>query len=163
MKLVRVPILDTDRAAIRARLDCAIRTPVTEAQIGSLCDIPALLAEIKQLLRTEENNRREFADLLAAARAALADLDGCHAESLMQLHVVVGLHCDITAEELDQWSEPSWSCSDERAGTGASGGNSRYPSPDRPSVQHRDCSRHPLYERCTSTKHDPDRKEALTN
>ena len=103
MKLVRVPILDTDRAAIRARLDCAIRMPVTEAQISSLCDIPALLAEIKQLLRTEENNRREFADLLAAARAVLAAVDDCHAEPLMQLHVVVGLHRDITADELTAW------------------------------------------------------------
>jgi len=103
MKLVRVPILDTDCEAVRARLNCAIRGSVTEAQITSLCDIPALLAEIKQLLRTEENNRREFADLLATARAALADLDGRHAESLMQLRVVVGLHRDITADELTAW------------------------------------------------------------
>jgi len=103
MKFVHVPILDTDREAIRARLDCAIRTSVTEAQITSLCDIPALLAEIKQLLRTEENNRREFADLLAAARSALVDLDECHADSLMQLCVVVGLHRDITANELTAW------------------------------------------------------------
>jgi len=104
MKLVREPILDTDREAIRTRLTSAIRESVTEAQITSLCDIPALLAEIKQLLRIEADNRREFADLLAAARSALADLDDCHAKLLMQLRVVVDLHRDITADELTAWA-----------------------------------------------------------
>ena len=111
MKYVRVPNLDIDREAIRARLKCAIRESETEAQITALCDIPALLATLDELRYIEEANRREFADLLAAARTALTDLDERQATSVVMLHALVNLHRDITAEELDAWRP--WSQSTE--------------------------------------------------
>ena len=111
MKYVRVPSLDLDREAIRARLKCAMRDSQTEAQITALCDTPALLATLDELRLIEEANRRGFADLIAAARVALADLDERQATSLVMLHAVVNLHRDITAEELDAWRP--WSQSAE--------------------------------------------------
>lgn len=106
MRLVRKPEpLATDVEAVRARLRLATRGPVTDAALDSLVDIPALIAEIGQLQRADESTRREFAELLAAARAVLPTLIDDHSEQAMTLCVVVGLHHEITPEELDQWSD----------------------------------------------------------
>ena len=103
MKLVRTPTLIVDRPAVRARLHDAIHKHSDEAVMDSLVDIPALLAEIENLLRHENQHRYEFADLLAAARAVLAAADGDERAALTRLDVVVDLHGDITADELDTW------------------------------------------------------------
>jgi len=104
MKLVREPgpLLDLD--AIRARLRLATHQLLTDAVLDSLVDIPGLLAEIRRLMRIEECTRREFAELLAAARAALPALEGIHTDQAVSLRVVVGLHHEITPQELDLWS-----------------------------------------------------------
>jgi hypothetical protein len=104
MKLIREPELFLDLDAVRARLGLTMHQPLTETVLDSLVDIPGLLAEIGQLLRTEESTRREFAELLAAVRAALPALDGDHTYQAMTLRTVVGLHLEITSEELRQWS-----------------------------------------------------------
>ena len=103
MKLVRIPILIVDRRAVRARLDIALHEHTDEAAMHSLVDIPALLAEIENLLRHENQHRYEFADLLAVARDVLAAPDRGHFVALSQLGAVVDLYRDITADELDEW------------------------------------------------------------
>lgn len=105
MKLVREPEPLLDVEAVRARLRLATREPLTETALDALVDIPGLIAEIGQLLRVEESTRREFAELLAATRAVLPTLVDDHSEPAMTLCVVVGLHREITPEELDQWSD----------------------------------------------------------
>lgn len=103
MKLVRTPTLIVDRHAVRARLNNAIHKHTDEAVMDSLVDIPALLAEIENLLRHESQHRYEFADLLAAARAVLATAEGDGRIALSRLGGVVDLHRDITTDELDNW------------------------------------------------------------
>ena len=71
--------------------------------MDSLVDIPALLAEIENLLRRESQHRYEFADLLAAARDALSVADKGDRAVLAGLGGVVDLYRDITADELDEW------------------------------------------------------------
>ena len=103
MKLVRIPTLIVDRHAVRARLDIALHKHTDEAVTDSLVDIPALLAEIENLLRHENRHRYEFADLLATARDVLSAADRGHCAALSGLGGVVDLYRDITADELDQW------------------------------------------------------------
>jgi len=103
MKLVREPEPTLNQDAIRARLHVAIRECVPEAAVDSLVDIPALLAEVNQLLRLESDTRREFADLLAASRQALDAPDIGRSQQLTPLCVVVGLHDEITPQQLDAW------------------------------------------------------------
>ena len=103
MKLVRRPTLIADRGAVRARLDIALHQHTDEAVMDSLVDIPALLAEIENLLRHESQHRYEFADLLAAARDVLSAADSGHFTALSRLGGVVDLYRDITADDLDEW------------------------------------------------------------
>jgi hypothetical protein len=103
MKLVRMPTLIVNRGAVRARLDIALHAHTDESVIDSLVDIPALIAEIENLLRHESQHRYEFADLLAAARDVLSAADRDHFAALSRLAGVVDLHRDITVDDLDEW------------------------------------------------------------
>ena len=85
MMLVRIPTLIVDRHAVRARLDIALHEHADETVIDSLLDIPALLAEIENLLRHESQHRYEFADLLAAARCFLSAAHRDHSAALSGL------------------------------------------------------------------------------
>lgn len=67
----QAPRLTVDREAIFAHLNAAYqrRTPV--AIWTALADIPVMLIEIGQLAQLLSRARRDFANLLAAARTAL--------------------------------------------------------------------------------------------
>lgn len=109
MKYVRRPQPGLDPEAVKARLADATRRRVcdSEAITDARVDIIGLLAEIDRLLWIERTHRREFADLLAAARESLdaADSGGRHA--LCGLRAEVNRHREIAAEELDDWRD--WS------------------------------------------------------
>ena len=107
MKYVREPELSIDARAIRARIRTALTERTAEAYLESVTDIYALLAGVENVLRRERLNRFEFADLLAAARAALDGPDWSAksgaSDTLLDLRVIAGLHDAITAAELDAW------------------------------------------------------------
>jgi hypothetical protein len=109
MKHVRKPEPDLDLEAVKLRRDAAMRRYVRdpESVIDSLVDVTSLLAEINRLQWIEREHRYEFADLLAAAREALAATERGERFALLGLRFEVRRHREITAEELDEWRD--WS------------------------------------------------------
>ena len=66
-------------------------------------EVIGLLAEMKRLMRIERDHRREFADLLAATRDALAATDEGDRFALLGLRSEADRQREITAEELAEW------------------------------------------------------------
>jgi hypothetical protein len=73
---------------------------------AALADLPVQLAELDRALLLATEARTEFANLLAAARAADAAAGeyGDESESLYLLRDELAAHAPITAEEIDEWS-----------------------------------------------------------
>jgi hypothetical protein len=72
-----IPRPTIDPEAVLTHLRAARRQPTPVAIRTAVADIPVLLTEIERLSRLLSRTRWDFADLLAAARAALnADHDG---------------------------------------------------------------------------------------
>ena len=95
-----------DQEAVRSHFRTALRYRTPAAMWAALADIPVLLAELDRALLLATEARTEFANLLAAARAA--DAAGAEygeeSESLYLLRDELGAHAPITAEEIDEWS-----------------------------------------------------------
>ena len=109
MKHVRRYEPDLDLEAVKLRLDAATqrRARDREAVTDLRVDVMGLLSEIKRLRWIEREHRHEFADLLAAARNALAAIDADEKFALLGLRLEVRRHREITTEELDEWRD--WS------------------------------------------------------
>lgn len=105
MKLVRTPKPTVDMEAVRTHLHTALRKHTTDALWDAVVDIPVLLAELDRVLWIETRARFEFANLLAAARAALAAADSNETDPLYLLRDEVSLHRALTPEEIDEWAE----------------------------------------------------------
>jgi len=87
-----IPRPTIDQEAVLTHLRAARRRPTPVAIWTAVADIPVLLAEIERLSRLLSRTRWDFADLLAAARAALdADQDG-EADPLTYLRDAVAEH-----------------------------------------------------------------------
>lgn len=72
-----VPRPTIDQEAVTAHLHAVHRRPTPDAVRTALADVPVLLAEVRRLAQLLTRTCFDFADLLAAARAALgADRDG---------------------------------------------------------------------------------------
>ena len=91
-----------DQEAVRSHFRTALHYRTPAAMWAALADIPVLLAELDRALTLATEARTEFANLLAAARAALAAED--ESESLYLLRDEVATHAPIAAEEIDEWS-----------------------------------------------------------
>lgn len=95
-----------DQEAVRSHFRTALRYRTPAAMWAALADIPVLLAELDRALTLATEARIEFANLLAAARAAEAvgaEYDE-QSESLYLLRDELAAHESITAEEIDEWS-----------------------------------------------------------
>jgi hypothetical protein len=95
-----------DQEAVRSHFRTALRYRTPAAIWAALADIPVLLAELDRALTLATEARTEFANLLAAARAAEAAAAeyGERSESLYLLRDELAAHEPITAEEIDEWS-----------------------------------------------------------
>jgi hypothetical protein len=95
-----------DQEAVRSHFRTALRYRTPAAMWAALADIPVLLAELDRALLLATEARTEFANLLAAARAAEAAGTeyGSESESLYLLRDELAAHAPITAEEIDEWS-----------------------------------------------------------
>ncbi|MBR7830244.1 hypothetical protein KDK95_28335 [Actinospica sp. MGRD01-02] len=109
MKHVRRYEPDLDLEAVKLRLNAVTQRRVRdrEAVADLRVEVTSLLAEIRRLVRIEREHRHEFADLLVAARDALAAADAGDKFALLGLRLEVRRHREITAEELDEWRD--WS------------------------------------------------------
>ncbi len=104
MKCVREPAVRIDEAAIKGRIRAALTEGTVDAFLDSVADIYQLMADIKEIRWRERTTRFEFAELLAAARAAFADTAaGAADDKALELRALLDLHREITAEELDAW------------------------------------------------------------
>jgi hypothetical protein len=87
-----IPRPTVDQEAVLTHLHAVRRQPTPIAVWTVVADIPVMLAEIERLARLLSQSRWDFADLLAAARAALnADHDG-EADPLSYLRDAVAEH-----------------------------------------------------------------------
>ena len=95
-----------DEEAVRSHFCTALRYRTPAAMWAALVDIPVLLAELDRALLLTTEARTEFANRLAAARAAEAAGAeyGEESESLYLLRDELATHEPITAEEIDEWS-----------------------------------------------------------
>jgi hypothetical protein len=95
-----------DQEAVRSHFRTALRYRTPAAIWAALADIPVLLAELDRTLSLATEARTEFANLLAAARAAEAEGAeyGEESESLYLLRDELAAHAPITSEEIDEWS-----------------------------------------------------------
>jgi hypothetical protein len=95
-----------DQEAVRSHFRTALRYRTPAAMWTALADIPILLAELDRALSLATEARTEFANLLAAARAAEAAGSeyGDESESVYLLRDELAAHEPITAEEIDEWS-----------------------------------------------------------
>jgi hypothetical protein len=100
------PCPTLDQEAVRSHFRTALRYRTPAAMWAALADIPVLLAELDRALSLATEARTEFANLLAAARAAEAARAeyGDESESLYLLRDELAAHEPITAEEIDEWS-----------------------------------------------------------
>lgn len=104
MKYVREPAVCVDAPAIKGRIRAALVERTVDAYLDSVADIYQLMADITEVRRRERTTRFEFADLLAAARAAFSDTSTDTADDkTSELRTLLYLHRDITAEDLDAW------------------------------------------------------------
>lgn len=104
MKYVRGPVICTDEAAIKRRIRAALTERTVDAYLETVADVYELMADLKEILRRERVTRFEFADLLAAARAAFPDTSADTADDMTsELRALLYLHRDITADDLDAW------------------------------------------------------------
>jgi hypothetical protein len=98
-------------------------------------DLEAVQLRLDAATQRRERDHDAVSDLRIDVISLLAEIK-------RPMQTEVRRHYKITAEALGEWH--AWSVlpapRDEWAGTGASDGNSRCPMPDRPSLQHRDCS-----------------------
>ena len=95
-----------DQEAVRSHFRIALHNRTPAAMWAALADIPVLLAELDRALSLATEARTEFANLLAAARAATAAGAeyGEASECLYFLRDELAAHEPITAEEIDEWS-----------------------------------------------------------
>jgi hypothetical protein len=95
-----------DQEAVRSHFRTALRYRTPAAMWAALADIPVLLAELDRALSLATEARTDFANLLAAARAAEAAGAeyGEESESLYLVRDELAAHEAITAEEIDEWS-----------------------------------------------------------
>jgi hypothetical protein len=88
----RTPRPTVDQEAIVSHLNTAHRRCTPAAVWTAVADVPVMLAEIDRLSQLLTRARRDFADLLAAARATLeAERDG-EPNPLAYLRDEVGTH-----------------------------------------------------------------------
>lgn len=101
------PVVDLE--AVKRRLDLVRqrRVPDRDAVADLRVDITSLLAEFNRLMQIERLHRCELADLLDAARDALAAADRGERFALYRLNLEVDRHREITADDLDAWRD--WS------------------------------------------------------
>lgn len=92
-----------DREAVRSHFRTALRHRTPAATRAALADIPVLLAELERALSLATQARAQFANLLAAARTALAAEDSGEAEPLYLLRDEVAAHEPVPAEDIDDW------------------------------------------------------------
>lgn len=108
MKYVREPAVNADAAAIKSRIRLALAERTVDVYLDTVADIYELMADIEEIRRCERTTRFEFADLLAAARAALGETSVDTADDkTSELRALLYLHRDITAQELDAWRAPT--------------------------------------------------------
>ena len=93
-----------DQEAVRSHFRIALRSRTPAAMWAVIADIPVLLAELDRALMLATEARTEFANLLAAARAALAATADGDEDALYLLRDELAAHEPITAEEIDEWS-----------------------------------------------------------
>ena len=93
-----------DQEAVRHHFRTALRYRTPAAMWASIADVPVLLAELERALTLATESRTQFANLLAAARAAVAAEDGGETESLYLLRDELVAHEAIAPEEIDEWS-----------------------------------------------------------
>jgi hypothetical protein len=105
MKYVREPSSKIDIEAIKLRLDNALTELTVRSLLDSLIDVRMLLVEIDDLRWREWEHRREFADMLAAARASIAAGVDDEPNPMVELRSLVHLHSAITDNELDEWRD----------------------------------------------------------
>lgn len=93
-----------DQEAVRNHFRTALRHRTPAAMWAAIADIPVLLAELGRALSLSTEARTQFANLLAAARAAVAAEDGGEPESLYLLRDELAVHDAVTPEEIDEWT-----------------------------------------------------------
>lgn len=94
-----------DQEAVRRHFRTALRYRTPAATWAAIADIPVLLAELDRALSLATEARTQFANLLAAARAAVAAEDGGEDESLYLLRDELAAHdATVPPEEFGEWS-----------------------------------------------------------
>ncbi|WP_433386091.1 hypothetical protein ACQPZX_05305 [Actinoplanes sp. CA-142083] len=93
----RIPRPTVDQEAVLTHLHAAHRGPTPQSIWTAIADIPILLTEIGRLAQLLSRARWDFANLLAAARAAVAaDHDGEPDDALGYLRDAVAEHTTWT-------------------------------------------------------------------
>jgi hypothetical protein len=93
-----------DQEAVRSHFRNALRYRTPAAMWAAIADVPVLLAELDRALMLATEARTEFANLLAAARAAVAAGGSGETDPLYLLRDELTAHEPISAEEIDEWS-----------------------------------------------------------
>ena len=107
MKYVREPVIRVDADAITSRLYAPISDDAVDLPVKARLDACTLLVQLDELRAAEWDVRSCFADLLAAARTAVAAqaIDEPDSDYLSKLRSLVLLHSEITDAELDEWRD----------------------------------------------------------